>query len=460
MSAPLSFEKLKQYVQDGTVDTVITAIADMQGRLMGKRFQAEFFIDAAWDETHCCKYLLATDMAMNTVSGYRSTSWEAGYGDYIMKADLQTLRLLPWAAGTAFVMCDVIDHDTHKHDTHKEVPVAPRAILQKQLQRVTDMGLRTAVATELEFFVFTQSYDDLRDSHYQALTPISSYNEDYHLFQTAKEETLMRAIRTGLQGAGIRVENTKGEAEAGQAEINVYYADALTTADNHCLIKQAIKEIAFQQGKSVTFMAKWHHQRAGSSSHLHQSLQDPSGKSAFFDADAPHGMSQTMQHYLAGLLKYAPDITLALAPYVNSYKRFAADTFAPTTCAWGLDNRTAGFRLIGAHTQGVRVECRIGGADLNPYLAIAANLAAGLAGIEEKLALPPAFEGNGYTMSGLPSIPKNLRTAISHFDNSQMLRTAWGDDVVDHYVRAATWEQEHFDNVVTDYERQRGLEQN
>jgi glutamine synthetase len=455
MSTPLSFEKLKQYVQDGTVDTVITAIADMQGRLMGKRFQAEFFLDAAWDETHCCKYLLATDMAMNTVSGYRSTSWEAGYGDYIMKADLQTLRLLPWAEGTAFVMCDVIDHHSHE-----AVAVSPRAILQKQLERTAHMGHKTAVASELEFFVFTQSYDDLRDSNYQTLTPISSYNEDYHLFQTAKEESLMRAIRTGLQGAGIRVENTKGEAEAGQAEINVYYADALTTADNHCLIKQAIKEIAFQQGKSVTFMAKWHHQRAGSSSHLHQSLQDAAGRSAFYDETAPHGMSQTMQHYLAGLLKYAPDITLALAPYVNSYKRFAADTFAPTTCAWGIDNRTAGFRLIGENTKNVRIECRIGGADLNPYLAIAANLAAGLAGIEEKLELSPAFEGNGYSEQGLPRIPTHLRAAIQHFDNSQMLRTAWGDEVVDHYVRAASWEQAHFDSIVSDYERQRGLEQN
>lgn len=455
MSAPLSFENFKQYVQDGTIDTVITAIPDMQGRLMGKRFQAEYFIDAAWDETHCCKYLLATDMEMNTVSGYASTSWEAGYGDYIMKADLNTLKLLPWAEGTAFVMCDLIDHDTHH-----AVPIAPRTILQKQLQRVADMGLRTAVATELEFFVFDESYDALRHSNYQALTPISSYNEDYHLFQTAKEETLMRAIRNGLQGAGMRVENTKGEAEAGQAEINVYYADGLTTADNHCLIKQAIKDIAYQQGKSVTFMAKWHHDRAGSSSHLHQSLQDPAGKSAFFDADAPHSMSKTMQHYLAGLLKYAPDITLTLAPYVNSYKRFAAGTFAPTTCAWGLDNRTSGFRLIGEHTQGVRVECRIGGSDLNPYLAIAANLAAGLAGIEEELPLPPAAEGNAYKDASLPSIPKYLRAAIRHFDNSQMLRTAWGDEVVDHYVRAATWEQEHFDAVVTDYERQRGLEQN
>jgi len=455
MSAPLSFETLKQHVQDGTIDTVITAIADMQGRLMGKRFQAEFFLDAAWDETHCCKYLLATDMAMNTVSGYRSTSWEAGYGDYIMKADLQTLRLLPWAEGTAFVMCDVIDHHSHE-----AVAVSPRAILQKQLERTANLGYKTAVASELEFFVFTQSYDDLRDSNYHTLTPISSYNEDYHLFQTAKEESLMRAIRTGLQGAGMRVENTKGEAEAGQAEINVYYADALTTADNHCLIKQAIKEIAFQDGKSVTFMAKWHHDKAGSSSHLHQSLQDASGTSVFYDADAPLGMSQTMQHYLAGLLKYAPDITLAMAPYVNSYKRFAAGTFAPTTCAWGIDNRTAGFRLIGENTKNVRVECRIGGADLNPYLAIAANLAAGLAGIDEQLALPAAFEGNGYTESGLPSIPKNLRTATEHFDNSAMLRNAWGDEVVDHYVRAATWEQEHFDAVVTDYERQRGLEQN
>ncbi len=268
----------------------------------------------------------------------------------------------------------------------------------------------------------------------------------------------MRKIRKGLQGAGIRVENTKGEASAGQAEINVYYTDALTTADNHVLIKQAIKEIAFQEGRAITFMAKWAGDAAGSSSHIHQSLANQEGKPVFYDDNAKHGMSKTMQHYLAGLLKYSADITLCLAPYVNSYKRFVEGTFAPTRSVWSVDNRTAGYRVVAPDTKGVRVECRIGGSDLNPYLAAAANIAAGLAGIEENLELEPEFVGDAYADTDLPSIPTNLTKAVKVFRNSKMLRKAFGDDVVDHYARAGEWEQQHFERQVTDYEVRRGLE--
>ncbi len=443
MSLLLSMDQLKNYIADGTVDTVIAAIPDMQGRLMGKRFQAEFFVETAWEETHCCNYLIATDLDMETVSGYESTSWEAGYGDYIMKPDLKTMRLLPWSPGTAFVLCDLLDHH------HIPVAHSPRAILKKQIDRLAAMGLAANVATELEFFVFKESFEELKDSHYQGITPISGYNEDYHLFQTAKEEGLMRKIRTGLQGAGLRVENTKGEASAGQAEINVYYADALTTADNHVLIKQAVKEIAFQEGRAVTFMAKWHRDAAGSSSHIHQSIADKEGNPVFYDSGAKNAMSKTMQQYLAGMLKYSDDITLCMAPYVNSYKRFMEGTFAPTKCVWSVDNRTAGFRVVGPDTKGVRVECRIGGSDLNPYLAIATNIAAGLAGIEEGLELPPEYLGNAYIDDSLHQIPKNLPAAVEKFRNSKMLRAALGDDVVDHYARAGEWEQQIFEQQVT-----------
>ena len=451
MPATVTLEELKEAVKRGEVDTVITAIPDMQGRLMGKRFQAEFFVEQAWKETHSCNYLLATDMEMETVSGYASTSWESGYGDYIMKPDLSTLTLLPWAEGTAYVLCDLLDHHYHP------VPHSPRAILQKQLERLNALGFKSAMATELEFFVFKESFEELREKGYRELTTISEYNEDYHLFQTAKEESLMRKIRKGLQGAGIRVENTKGEASAGQAEINVYYTDALTAADNHVLMKQAIKEIAFQEGRAITFMAKWAGDAAGSSSHIHQSLFR-GDSNAFYDESAENSMSVTMKQYLAGLLKYSADITLCLAPYVNSYKRFVEGTFAPTRSVWSVDNRTAGYRVVAPETRGVRIECRIGGSDLNPYLAAAASIAAGLAGIEENLELEPEFKGDAYMATDVPRIPINLPSAVEAFRNSKMLRTAFDDDVVDHYARAGEWEQEHFEKQVTDYEVRRGLE--
>jgi glutamine synthetase len=453
MQGKLTLETLQAAYDAGEIDTVLVAAVDMQGRLMGKRFHAAHFLNGGWEETHCCSYLLTVDMEMNTVPGYATASWSQGYGDYVMKPDLATLRRVPWLEGTALVLCDLLDHHSHA-----EVPQSPRAILKRQVARARALGFDAMMATELEFYVFENSYEQLRDHGTQDLVPISGYNEDYHIFQTTKEEPLMRALRNGLFGAGIAVENTKGEADGGQAEINVRYADALTTADQHTVIKTATKEIAHVQGLSVTFMAKYDTAKAGSSSHVHQSLWTLDGQPAFRDPADPHGMSALMKHYIAGQLEHAREITLFLAPYVNSYKRFCIGLFAPTKAVWSLDNRTAGFRVCGEGTKGVRVECRIGGADLNPYLACAALLAAGLDGVQRALTLEPEQRGDNYSAQGIREIPKTLREAADLADGSAWLRAALGDEVVDHYVHAARWEISETDRVVTDWELKRGLE--
>jgi len=453
MPANLTLETLSEAFASGEIDTVIVAAIDMQGRLMGKRFHAAHFLNGGWEETHCCNYLLATDMEMITVPGYAASSWEKGYGDYVMKPDLGTLRRVPWLEGTALVLCDLLDHHTHE-----DVPHSPRAVLKRQVERARKLGFTAMMATELEFFVFDNSYEELRDTGFRDPRLISAYNEDYHIFQTTKEEPLMRALRNGLYGAGIPVENTKGEAEAGQAEVNIRYATALETADGHVITKAAAKEIAHAHGKSVTFMAKYDHKRAGSSSHVHQSLWTQEGEPAFVDKDDPLGMSALMKHYMAGQLAHARDITIFLAPYVNSYKRFCVGMFAPTKAVWSADNRTAGFRVCGEGTKGVRVECRIGGADLNPYLACAALLAAGLDGVENKMELEPELRGDMYGAEGAREIPKTLREAAELAAGSEFLRTAFGAEVVEHYVHAARWEISEHDRVVTDWEVQRGLE--
>jgi len=453
MAGKLTLEELRAAVASGEIDTVLAAQIDMQGRLMGKRFHAEFFCESAYKETHSCNYLQATDMEMNTVEGFKSTSWEAGYGDYTMKPDLSTLRRIPWLEGTALVLCDMLDHHTHE-----EVPHSPRAILKKQVARLEAMGMKAFMATELEFFLFKQSYEEAHAQGYRNLDVISPYNEDYHIFQTTKEEGVMRAIRNGLNGADIPVENSKGEADAGQEEINVRYAEALTMADRHVLIKNGCKEIAWAKGHAISFLAKWHYDHAGNSSHVHQSLWSLDGTPLFFDPDAKYGMSELMQNYVAGLLAHADEITCFLAPYINSYKRFVAGTFAPTKSVWSMDNRTAGFRVCGDGTKAVRVECRIGGADLNPYLAMAALLAAGIDGIEKKMALEPEFKGDAYGGTDVREIPATLREATTALDGSTMLRSAFGDEVIDHYVHAARWEQIEYDRRVTDWEVNRGFE--
>ena len=453
MPGNLTLEKLKKLVKAGTIDTVLVALVDMQGRLMGKRMQADYFLESGVKETHSCNYLLATDMEMETVEGYKSTSWSAGYGDYTMKPDLSTLRLVPWLEGTAMVLCDVIDHETHK-----EVPHSPRAILKKQIARLEALGMKATMATELEFFLFKQSFEEAQEKGYRDIHVISAYNEDYHIFQTTKEEDVIRAMRNGLYGAGIPIEGSKGEADSGQEEINVKYSDALDCADNHVITKNGCKEIAWAKGRAITFLAKWDDGAAGSSSHVHQSLWTTKGKSLFFDPKAEYGMSEMMRHYLAGLLTHASEITYFLAPYINSYKRFAKGTFAPTKAIWSLDNRTAGYRLCGAGTKAVRIECRVGGSDLNPYLALAALLCAGLDGIENKLELEPEFTGDAYAAEKERGIPQTLRDAVVALDKSKLLRSGLGDDVVDHYVRAGTWEQEEYDRRVTDWEVARGFE--
>ena len=448
----MNFDDLKARVSDGSIDTVLACFVDMQGRLMGKRFHAVNFVETSYAETHCCNYLLATDLEMATPDGYASTSWESGYGDYVMQPDLATIRPVPWLEGTAMVLCDVLDHHTHE-----PVPHSPRAILKKQIARLEALGFDAMMATELEFFLFEQSYDEIRKNGFRDLTPISGYNEDYHIFQTTKEEGVMRPIRNHLFNAGLPIENSKGEAETGQEELNIRYSAALDCADYHSIAKHAIKEISWQHGRAASFLPKWHHSKVGSSSHVHQSLW-VDGKPAFFDPDAKLGMSELMSHYMAGLIAYSPDYTFFLAPYVNSYKRFSKGTFAPTKTVWSVDNRTAGFRLCGEGTKGVRVECRIGGSDLNPYLAQAAMLAAGIKGIEDKMALPAPTTGDVYEDAKAADIPQTLRAATETLRNSKFLREAMGDDVIDHYTRCAEWEQEEFDRVVTDWEIARGFE--
>jgi glutamine synthetase len=447
----ISLETLQEKTASGEIDTVLVCFPDMQGRLLGKRFHAGHFVDGGYDETHCCNYLLATDMKMATPDGYASTSWEKGYGDYVMKPDLGTLRLMPWLEGTAMVLCDILDHHTHE-----EVPHAPRTMLKRQLRRLEAMGFEAMMATELEFFLFARSYDEIRRSGFRDLEPISGYNEDYHITQTTREEHVMRPIRNHLWNAGIPIENSKGEAETGQEELNIKYAPAMDTGDYHTIAKHAIKDIAHAKGHAASFLPKWHQDKVGSSSHVHQSLWKD-GTPAFYAEDDELGMSDLMKSYMAGLLKYAPDFTYFLAPYVNSYKRFQVGTFAPTRIIWSVDNRTAGFRLCGAGTRAVRVECRVGGSDINPYLAMAVQIAAGIAGIEEGLTLQPAFSGDAYQgQDGM--IPSDLRAARAALLGSDMLRNALGDDVVDHYARAAEVELEDFARVVTDYEIARGFE--
>ena len=453
MTGMLTPDELKSEAAAGRIDTVVVAMTDMAGQLIGKRFHADFFLDGAATETHACNYLLANDIDMEPVPGFKAASWNQGYGDFVLKPDLATLRRIPWLPGTALVLADVLDHH------HHPVPHSPRAVLKRQLARIEALKMQAFCASELEFYLFDESYEAIAAKRFHEPKTSGSYIQDYHIFQTTKEEPVMRAIRNGLHAAGIPVENSKGEWGPGQEEINVRYTDALTMADRHVILKNGIKEIAHAQGKAVTFMAKWRYDLAGSSSHIHQSLWDAAGKKPLFaDPKGRHGMSPLMEHYLAGQLTYASDIAYFLAPFINSYKRFQSGTFAPTRAIWSVDNRTAGFRLCGAGSKAIRVECRVGGADLNPYLAIAALLAAGLAGIEQKLKLEPEFVGDAYTGKRLRDIPKTLRDATDALRKSKMLRAALGDDAMDHYLHAATWEQFEYDRRITDWELRRGFE--
>jgi glutamine synthetase len=450
MAGNLDLDRLKQEVAAGAIDTVLVCFVDMQGRLIGKRVTGHYFLDQVVEEMHACDYLLALDMDMEPVPGYAAASWDQGYGDFAIRPDLATLRRIPWLDGTALVLGDVVDH--HGRD----VAHSPRAILKRQLARARAAGFGVNMASELEFYVFDEPYGVARKKNYKGLETAGWYIEDYHIFQTTKEESLIRKIRNDMDAAGIPVEFSKGEWGPGQAELNLKYAEALEMADRHAIYKNGVKEIAFLQGKAVTFMAKWDFGLAGSSCHIHTSLVDADdGAPAFPDESGNH--SDIFEHFMAGQLALARDITLFLAPYINSYKRFQAGSFAPTKAIWSSDNRTAGFRVVGAGPS-LRVECRIPGADANPYLAFAALLAAGLHGIEHQLELEPAFTGDAYKGKDIREIPKTLREAIECLDRSQDLRAAFGDAVVEHYLHCGRWEQFEYDRRITDHELIRGFE--
>ncbi len=452
MSGNLDVPGLRADVESGEIDTVLVCFPDMQGRLIGKRVTGRFFVEKCLDEMHVCDYLLTVDMDMEPVPGYQAASWDTGYGDFALKPDLATLRRIPWLEATALVMADCQDH--HGVD----LPHAPRSMLKKQLARARDMGFTVKMGSELELYVFDETYETAREKNYQDLKTAGWYIEDYHIFQTTKEEDLIRAIRNGMDGAAVPVEFSKGEWGPGQEEINLQYAEALEMADRHSIYKNGAKEIAYGQGKAVTFMAKWNLDLAGNSCHLHSSLWDSeTDKALFFDEKAEDGMSPLFRHYLAGQLALVRDVTYFYAPFINSYKRFQAGSFAPTKAAWSRDNRTAGFRTVG-QGPALRVECRIPGADVNPYLAFAATVAAGLHGIENKLELEPAISGNIYEMDTVDDVPRTLREALAALEKSSVLRDVLGNDVVEHYLHTGRWEQSEYDRRVTDWELRRTFE--
>jgi glutamine synthetase len=452
VSGRLTLDELRNWIQAGRIDTVIVAFPDMQGRLIGKRITGSFFLNGAHQETHACDYLLTTDMEMDPVPGYAAASWSLGYGDLVLKPDLGTLRRVPWLEGTAQVLADVTDH------SGSLLAHAPRTILKQQLARLAERGWTATFASELEFYLFDQSYAEARGQGYRELRPAAWYIEDYHIFQGTKVEGLIRAIRNGMEQGGIPIEGSKGEWGPGQQEINLCCAEALEMADRHVLYKSGAKEIAHQQGKAITFMAKWSSALAGSSCHVHCSLQErATGRALFDDGESTDGMSDLLRQFMAGQLALAAESTVFLAPYVNSYKRFQAQSFAPTRLAWSWDNRTTGFRVVG-RGHSLRLESRIPGADCNPYLAYAAMIAAGLHGIDQRLPLEPACAGNAYESSGVERVPGNLRDAIERLERSQPLRQALGHGVVEHYLHAARHEQADYDRAVTDYELRRMFE--
>jgi glutamine synthetase len=440
----VDLEGLRAGVDAGEIETVVLALTDMQGRLQGKRLTARYFLDEVLHHgAEGCNYLLAVDVEMNTVDGYAMSSWERGYGDFVMRPDLSTLRPMPWEVGTVLCLADLAWADG------TDVVASPRQILRAQLARLAERGWTANAATELEFLVFKDSYEDAWRKGYRDLDPANAYNVDYSLLGTSRVEPLIRRIRNSMTAAELEVENSKGECNYGQHEINFRYADALRCADNHAIYKNGAKEIAAQEGMAISFMAKYN-EREGNSCHIHFSIADDDGP--LFHRDR-----RMFESFLAGQLAYARELTLLLAPNINSYKRFAVGSFAPTTVAWGQDNRTCAFRVVG-HGPSLRFENRSGGADLNPYLALAALIASGLEGVERELELEPVFEGNAYEATGKPRLPPTLRDARDLFASSAIARSAFGEEVVAHYLNAAAIELTAFDAAVTDWERVRGFE--
>jgi glutamine synthetase len=445
----LTLDQLRIDVDSGAIDTVLVALPDMQGRLQGKRLTGHFFLDEVLAHgTEGCNYLLAVDVEMNTVDGYAMSSWEAGYGDFVMTPDMSTLRRLPWHEATAFVMCDL--------STTAGQPVlpAPRNILRAQIEKLAAYGVHAVVGTELEFLVFNDSYESAFTKRYLGLTPANQYNVDYSLQGTARIEPLLRRIRNGMAGAGMHVESAKGECNLGQHEIAFVYDEALKTCDNHSIYKTGAKEIAAQEGVSLTFMAKYD-EREGSSSHIHLSVLDENGTPGFATADG--GFTPMFEHFLAGQLLAMRELTLFYAPNINSYKRYVDGSFAPTAIEWGFDNRTCSLRVVGHSAKSLRFENRVPGADVNPYLAVAAMIAAGIYGIEHELPLRPAFVGNAYVADS-ERIPSTLTQALQLWEGSELARAAFGEEVVAHYTNMARVELAAFERSITDWERVRGFE--
>jgi glutamine synthetase len=441
----MTVDELRHAVDRGEIDTVVIALADMQGRIMGKRLHASHFLGEVLEHgAEACNYLLAVDVDMNTVEGYAMSSWEGGYGDFVLKPDLSTLRTLPWLPGTALVMSDV--------ETEEGEPVrpSPRQILRRQLGRLEERGWRAFSGTELEFIVFKDTYEEAWHKGFKDLQPANLYNVDYSLLGTSRVEPLIRRIRNAMAAAGLRVEDSKGECNLGQHEINFHFGPALKTADEHVIYKNGAKEIASQEGMAITYMAKYD-EREGSSCHVHFSLQTEDGSSVFADDE------KVFHSFLAGQLACLRELTLLFAPNINSYKRFAEASFAPTAVAWGKDNRTCALRVVG-HGKSLRFENRIPGADVNPYLALSGLIAAGLWGVEQGLELGPPMEGNAYTDESLERVPKTLQEARDLFASSEVARAAFGEDVVAHYVNMADVELNAFHAAVTDWERYRGFE--
>lgn len=459
MTAPrtgmLDPTELAALVDAGDIETVLVVFTDLYGRFAGKRFDAEFFVEeTARNGTHSCDYLLTVDMEMEPVPGYAFANWERGYGDFHLRPDLNSLRVVSWHEKTALIICDVEDESSHEL-----VAVAPRTLLRRQLQRAQSLGpFRVMAASELEYFIFEDSYRAAAEANYHNLRPAGWYLEDYSILQGSREEPLNRALRRHLKASGVPVENSKGEWGLGQHELNVRYAEALEMADRHAVFKQCVKEVADQMGLSVTFMAKFDESRAGSSCHIHMSLWTEEGNA--FCGDQPFGPvagSDVFRWFLGGWIAHAADVMPLYAPTVNAYKRYQAESWAPTKLAWSYDNRTAGFRVVG-RGQSLRIECRIPGADCNPYLAYAAALASGLDGIENQIEPPPIFQGDVYAAEGLPTVAASLREATDRFEASDFTRRVFGPDVVEHYTHFFRVEQAQFDQAVTDWERHRYFE--
>jgi glutamine synthetase len=448
----LTLDELRDRVARGDIDTLVTAVPDMQGRLVGKRVTAEFFLDHCLEHgTHFCTYLLATDMELNTPDGFGALNWESGYGDYQAKPDWDTLRAIPWLEKTALVLCDTVDETKQAL-----VEIAPRTILKRQIERANAMGFTPKMATELEFYVFKDSFDAAKKKNYNDLERFGWYNEDYQLLQATKAEPLYRRLRNEMTAAGIPIEFSKGEAAPGQHEVNIHYDDALESADRAALFKHGAKEIAYLDGQAITFMAKPHHTWTGSSGHIHISLWNDAGN-AFAAAPGSDEMTDTMRWFLGGLLAGARDLSILIASTVNSYKRFASASWAPVYLVWSKDNRTCAFRLVGSGS-GLRIENRLPGGDANSYLSFSAVLAAGLDGIERKIEPPRVFTGNGYRATGHPRIPRTLYEAIETWEESDLARRTFGDEVHNHYLNMARIEQETYDGIVTDWERERYFE--